>query len=303
MDVRDGAIGCVLGLSIGDALGAPFASRRAHQLPDPLPAFELAWMGHPAGSTTAITAMARTLASSLIDLGELDVADVLRRHLEWFRADPRGMESITRRVLARASEGATDPAEEYVRERGPEVSAGNGSVRSCAPLGVAYAGRPDELVALAPALSAITHADERCRTACVAITLVVAALVRGEPGDRAVVDALGMVADLDGGEELEFLVDQAGRARPVDGPDGGFALFTAGLALRVASEGRGFEEGLRYIVSLGGDTGSNAAASGALLGALHGHSGLPRGWLERLQDRDAIEREAMDLAELAQRIL
>ena len=291
----------MLGLSIGDAFGAPFASRRASQIPDPLPAFELMSMDRPPGSTTAITAMARLLAGSLIDMGRLDAGDLLRRHVAWFQTDPPGVDNITRRVLARASEGVTDPAEEYVRERGPEVSAGNGSVRYCAPLGVAYAGRPDELALSAPALSAITHADERCRTACLATTSVVAALVRGVPGDRAVVDGVGVVADREGGEELEYLVDQAGRARPVDGPDSGFALFTAGLALRVASDGPGFEEGLRHVVSLGGDTDANAAVSGALLGALHGYSGLPHAWLERLQDRRPIEREAADLAELARR--
>jgi ADP-ribosyl-[dinitrogen reductase] hydrolase len=301
MDVRDRAIGCLLGLSVGDALGGPFASRRAGEIPDPLPAFELAWMGRPPGSTSATTAMAHTLTTSLVDLGELDVRDVLRRHLEWFRADPPGLENITRRVLARASEGATDAAAEYLRQRGPEVSAGNGSIRYCAPLGVAYASRPDELAVLAPALSAMTHADERCRTACLATTVVVGALVRGLPGDRAVVDAVSRVADREGGEELEFLVGQAGRARPVDGPDMGFALFTAGLALQVVAEGQPFEEGLRYVVSLGGDTGANAAVSGALLGTLHGSSGLPRAWLDRLQDRNRIERQGGALAELALR--
>ena len=54
--------------------------------------------------------------------------------------------------------------------RGPEVTAGNGSVMYCAPLGVAYANRPANLFELAPALSALTHFDGRCRTACLAVT-------------------------------------------------------------------------------------------------------------------------------------
>src|SRR4029079_7512967 len=122
----------------------------------------------------------------------------------------------------------------------------------CAPLGVAYANRPEALATLAPALSALTHWDERCRTACLAITLAVASLVRGEPGDRAVIDAVTTVADRDGGEELEYLVEQAGRARPIDGPDMGFTFFTAGIALQVAAEQPAFEDGLRYVVGLGG---------------------------------------------------
>jgi ADP-ribosyl-[dinitrogen reductase] hydrolase len=301
MDARERALGSVLGLALGDALGAPFELRRAAQVPDPLPAFELEWMGMPPGTTTDDTAMARNLVRSLVEHGALDTDDVLARHISWLQTRPPDVENLTRVVLSRTAEGAPDAAREYVERRGPEVSAGNGSVMYCAPLGVAYAFRPDELFELAPALSAITHWDGRCRTACLAVTLTVAALVRGEPGDRAVVHAIAAVAEREGGEELEYLVEAAGRARPVDGPDMGFTLFTAGLALQVAAEQPPFEDGLRRVVGLGGDTDTNAAVAGALLGALHGRSGVPAVWLDRLQDRDAIEGEASALAELAER--
>jgi ADP-ribosyl-[dinitrogen reductase] hydrolase len=297
MDTRERAVGSGLGLALGDALGAPFEFRRAAQVPDPIPAFELGWMGLPPGTTTDDTAMARNLVRSLVERGALDTNDVLARHIAWLRTSPPDVGNLTRIVLSRAAEGAVDAARGYVVQRGPEVSAGNGSVMYCAPLGVAYALRPDALFELAPALSAVTHWDERCRTACLAVTLAVAALVRGEPGDRAVVDAVTAVAEREGGEELEYLVEAAGRARPVDGPDMGFTLFTAGLALQVAAEQPPFEEGLRYVVGLGGDTDTNAAVAGALLGALHGRAGLPVGWLDRLQDRNAIEAEAHALAQ------
>ena len=211
---------------------------------------------------------------------------MLARHIAWLETGPPDVGNLTRIVLSRAADGADDAAREYVEQRGPEVSAGNGSVMYCAPLGVAYAERPEELFMLAPALSAVTHWDERCRTACLAITLAVASLVRGEPGERAVIDAVTAVAGREGGEELEYLVEQAGRARPIDGPDMGFTFFTAGLALQVAAEQSGFEEGLRHVVGLGGDTDTNAAVAGALLGALHGREGLPATWLERLADRE-----------------
>jgi ADP-ribosyl-[dinitrogen reductase] hydrolase len=300
MDTRERAVGSVLGLALGDALGAPFEFRRAAQVPEPVPAFELEWMGLPPGTTTDDTAMARNLVRSLVERGALDTADVLARHIEWLGTRPPDVGNLTRIVLSRAAAGAADAAHDYVRQRGPEVSAGNGSVMYCAPLGVAYALRPDELFELAPALSAVTHWDERCRTACLAVTLAVSALVRGRPGDRAVVDAVNAVTECEGGEELEYMVEQAGRARPVDGPDMGFTLFAAGLALQVAAERRSFEDGLRYVVGLGGDTDTNAAVAGALLGALHGRSGLPASWLDRLQDRDAIEADALGLAELVE---
>ena len=302
MDMRERAVGSVLGLALGDALGAPFEFRRAAQVPDPVPAFELEWMGLPPGTTTDDTAMARNLIGSLLERrGVLDTNDVLARHIAWLESGPPDVGNLTRIVLSRAADGVKDAAQAYVEQRGPEVSAGNGSVMYCAPLGVAYADRPEQLLTLAPALSAITHWDERCRTACLAITLAVASLVRGDPGERAVIDAVIAVADREGGEELEYLVEQAGRTRPVDGPDMGFTLFTAGLALQVAAEQPGFEEGLRHVVGLGGDTDTNAAVAGALLGALHGRGGLPTTWLEHVADRGALEADAMALADLAGR--
>jgi ADP-ribosyl-[dinitrogen reductase] hydrolase len=207
--------------------------------------------------------------------------------------------NLTRRVLSRARDGADDAARGYVEQRGPEVSAGNGSVMYCAPLGVAYANRPDELFEAAPALSAITHWDERCRTACLVVTLAVAALVRGEEPRDAVVRAVSAVGGREGAEELEELVDTAGLTRPIDGPDQGFVFFTTGVALRTAAEAPPFEEGLRAVVALGGDTDTNAAVTGALLGAQHGRDALPVGWLARLEDADALEADAETLATLA----
>lgn len=291
----------MLGLALGDALGAPFASLRSHQIPSPAPALQLPLMDRPPGSTTDATAMARTLVGSLAFHGSLAPEDVLRRHVEWATTAPAGAGSFTRKVLARASADDGEAARIVWEERGPEASAGNGSVAYCGPLGVAYAGRPEELHEAGPALSAITHWDERCGTAVTALTLAVAALVRGEPVDASIQGALIAVEDRPGAEELEFLVDAIGESRAIDGPDRGFCLFAGAAALRAPLRDPTFEAGLLDVVGLGGDTGANAAGAGALLGAIAGRSGLPGDWLDRLQEGPAIEAEAATLGPLAAR--
>ena len=162
---------------------------------------------------------------------------------------------------------------------------------------------------MAPRLSAITHHDERCRTAVLAVTLATAAAVRGDSPGRSAGQALEAVLDREGGEELEFLAEEAGRARRVDGPDMGFCLFAAGLGLQALAragmwQGLGqpeVEAELRRVVALGGDTDTNAAVVGALLGAAAGRTALPSAWLDRVAGRDEIDREARGLVPLADR--
>jgi ADP-ribosyl-[dinitrogen reductase] hydrolase len=292
-----------LGLALGDALGAPFKFMRAGRIPVPLPAFELPWQGLPPGTTTDDTAMARNLACSLVAVRRFDPADLVARHLAWFRSGPPDVSSLTRKVLQRVSEGADaeQAAEAIWRLRGPEVSAGNGSVMYCAPLGVAYAQRPGELLRVAPKLSALTHFDGRCRTAVVAVTLAIAGLVRGDPPRPAAGAAVDAVLPLVGGEELEFLIDAIGDSRPVDGPDQGFCLYAAGAGLQALVREAPFEEAIVRVVRLGGDTDTNGAVAGALLGAATGASSLPDSWMSRLVDRAGLESEAKALAAMALR--
>jgi ADP-ribosylglycohydrolase len=172
----------------------------------------------------------------------------------------------------------------------------------CAPLGAAYARRSGELPRLAPKLSALTHYDHRCRTAVLAVTLAAAAAVRGAGRAEAVAEALGAVAALEGGEEIEFLVEAVGEVRAIDGPDQGFCLYAAGAGLQALARGGTFEEELRRVVGLGGDTDTNAAVAGALVGAAAGRGGLPEGWLARLPDRAVIEEEAGQLATVTKRL-
>ncbi|MEX0753550.1 MAG: ADP-ribosylglycohydrolase family protein [Actinomycetota bacterium] len=299
---KDRAVGSVLGLALGDALGAPFEFTRADAIPDPVPAFERPWMGFPPGTTTDDTAMARNLTRSLAERAGLDAADVLSRHAGWLRTEPPDVGTLTRQVLSRVQPGLPEDAaaREVWERRGPEVSAGNGSVMYCGPLGVAYAHRPNLLHELAPALSAITHWDERCRTAVTAVTLAAAAFVRGDTVLEAVQGALVAVEDREGAEELEFLVEAAGTQRRIDGPDMGFCLFTAGVAMQAAlRDDEDFEASLRRVVALGGDTDTNAAVAGALVGARVGRAGLPAAWLDLLADRAEIESEASALLPLA----
>src|SRR5438552_537097 len=76
--------------------------------------------------------------------GRFDPDDLVDRHLAWFRTGPPDVGTLTRLVLERVDRGepAAHAAAAVWEQRGPEVSAGNGSVMYCAPLGAAFANRP-----------------------------------------------------------------------------------------------------------------------------------------------------------------
>jgi ADP-ribosylglycohydrolase len=52
------------------------------------------------------------------------------------------------------------------------------------------------------------------------------------------------------------------------------------------------------VVGLGGDTDTNAAVAGALLGALHGVDAIPSDWVGTLVAGGTILHDAADLAAL-----
>ena len=76
---------------------------------------------------------------------------------------------------------------------------------------------------------------------------------------------------------------------------------TAGVALRALAHAANFEQGILDGVAVGGDTDTNSAVAGALLGARDGREALPPAWLAKLADREAIEHEAEALADLVDR--
>jgi len=57
-----------------------------------------------------------------------------------------------------------------------------------------------------------------------------------------------------------------------------------------------FEESLVAVIQAGGDTDTNGAVAGAILGALHGASSIPDRWVSRIA-------RAEELVSLADRLL
>ncbi len=318
---QDRARGALLGHAVGDALGTTYEFERIEQPPYPAlatgPATGVVGAGPfdlEPGQVTDDTQLAVCLARSLAERGGLDVADVAARYVAWSE-HAFDIGAQTGAALARLERGeppssaALDVWREHARR-----PAGNGSLMRTAPIAVALGGAPGPaLVEAAIADSLITHADPRCALACAAFDAAIAAAI-AEPLDGSAQIAVARRA-LDRGaawlreawagggaeaaadrEHLErAAVDLAGdldaalRADPdVHGDElhlqrsAGFVRVAFRLAFWHAVHAPSWRDAAVDLASRGGDADTNAAITGALLGARDGAAAIPAAWVERV---------------------
>jgi ADP-ribosyl-[dinitrogen reductase] hydrolase len=283
--------GCLLGLGVGDALGAPLEFMSAEQILIKHGVVREmiggGWLNVRPGETTDDTAMALTLAESLIEKKTFDRDDAAARYVAWLRSGPRDVGNTIRASLTRIGEGM-EP-EEASAEAHFEVggkTAGNGAAMRAAPLALAFPDSEEKLLAHARADAAVTHHDPLAGQGSAALVLMIAAAL-GPGKDKTAVP----------GKAREVL-SALGEARAVPDPSGkeakdlrptGFVLDTLECAAWAFLSGKGFEDCLVRAVNLGGDTDTIGAITGALCGAWYGAPKIPDRWLRPLDQRTALE--------------
>lgn len=305
--------GALLGLAVGDALGATleFAEPRAPAFPSRAggPHTEIVGGGPfrlVPGQVTDDTHMACCLAEGLASArGRYDAADVARRYAAWqeLAFDIGAQTSAALNAIREGVPPARAGREVWVRSaRRP---AGNGSLMRTAPIGVFLADDPTARRAASLADSAITHADPRCRLACAAFDAAVAAAVLGasSPAElreaaraellpaAAILRAEGedgaacSAALLELGEDLDLSSQDDPRLYEPPAHlhrNRGFVRVAFRLAFWELQHAPSFRDALLDVVNRGGDADTNGAIAGALAGALHGVDAIPEAWRRRV---------------------
>lgn len=248
MTLRD----AVYGAAVGDALGVPYEFM-------PRGSFECEGMTgygthrQPAGTWSDDTSMLLATCDSYRELGKVDCADIRRRFEDWCRL---GRYSCDGDVFDIG--GTTATALSLGRGLDGERDNGNGSLMRIAPL--AYFGADASKVG---EVSAITHAHQVSKAACV---------------------------------ELVRALRQIRSGRPLKAPDGpptrsgGYVLDTLQSALWCLLSTRSYRDCVLAAVNLGDDTDTTACVAGALAGEMYGFGAIPSEWVGALRGRDLIER-------------
>jgi ADP-ribosylglycohydrolase len=302
---RDRQRGTLIGLAVGDALGAAVEFESPGTFP-PVTGFRAGGPhGLAAGEWTDDTSMALALADSIASGWDLN--DQARRYVSWWR---RGEYSVNGRCFDIG--GTTWTALSNFERTGnahtsgdqSEYSCGNGSIMRLAPVPIRFADlfpdRLGDLLSRAIESSYPTHRHDRCASACAYLTLVLCGLIHGQPREevlRADWEPLRLARALLVKGQMPLHPDIAAvadgsfrRKQPPAIAGGGFVVECLEAALWAFHDATDFREAVLRAVNLGDDADTTGAVCGQLAGACWGESGIPQEWRATLGRFDMIKK-------------
>jgi ADP-ribosylglycohydrolase/fructose-1,6-bisphosphatase/inositol monophosphatase family enzyme len=283
------AQGCLLGQLAGDALGTHVemqpASEIVHRYPNGVR--HLDGGGHwstIAGQPADDGEMALMLARSVVDNGGFGAEATAHAYHFWWKSHPFGFGATVSRALEAISHADVkgNRAAETARGAADEKSQANGSLMRTSPLGIwGWRRPPAELAAHARTDSAITHPHPVCQDACAAYTIAIAHAIRTGASAREVYEhALRWAKENSVEMPVRMALMEASQRPPQDysGWNAGWVLIALRNAFYQLLHAPNLEEGVVASVMAGGDTDTNAAIAGALLGAVYGRQAIPAQW-------------------------
>jgi ADP-ribosyl-[dinitrogen reductase] hydrolase len=303
LTLRDRYRGTLLGLAVGNALGLPVESwpgaeirrrypRGVREI-DPIE-LELPWDDD--------VAQAVILIEAILEHDTLGSEDLAERLTAWSESNGRGMGSQTRAVISALRQGMLpSEAARLVWDRSGGESAGNGAVMRCAPVAMRWPGSVAKLLEETERSSRVTHHDPRCVWSAFAVNLAVAEALNGR---SASIESLADLLERAGVGPHTLLAVRAVSGRPLeslrlDGSGIGYTLKAMQAGLWCLEHSTSFEESLVTLIHAGGDTDTNGAVAGAILGALNGAGSIPDRWISRVARKDDLIRYADRLLERA----
>lgn len=285
--------GALLGHAVGNALGGPlegYPSQRIRALlPQGIRDIPAREKHQPWDDDVA---QAIELAECLLETNPFNPDTYLRRLVRWAETSGRGIGRQTYEVLSRARAGTrgTEAAIAIWEESG-RGAAGNGAIMRCVPVALRWRRDPLRLIEDAGHSARVTHYDPRCVWTTVAACAVIAHALAGSHGTlHELADGLSRVGAPD---EVVAAVRRSATsdlsALELDEPHSmGYTVRTMSAGLWVFLNGTDFESTLLRIIHAGGDTDTNGAVAGAVLGARFGASSIPERWITALPSPQAL---------------
>ena len=269
------AQGCLLGQLAGDALGGLVEFQTSEDIRQEYPegVRKLADGGTwntIAGQPTDDSEMALMLARMLADLGKYDPAEARKAYVFWLDSKPFDCGMTTFSGL---------------RGQPNQDSQANGALMRISPLGIFGAHYElDQVAEWARHDAALTHPHPVCQQVNALFTMAIAHTILTGCGSKELYEQIkSWTEQMDVEKSLLDVVTDAAMSPPDDYVHHqGWVLIAFRNALWQLLHAPNLEEGIVDTVMRGGDTDTNAAICGALLGAVYGRDAIPGQWVESL---------------------
>ena len=302
MDLLSRFRGSLLGLAVGDALGAPveFEPRGSFA---PITGFR---GGGPfnlrAGDWTDDTSLALCLAESLVEQHGFDPRDQAERYVRWWK---EGHLSCTGNCFdvgntTKASlQRFMDTGNPYSGPTNPETGS-NGSLMRLSPVPLFYHTRPQLAVEYSGLSSKTTHGALAAIDSCRYLGALIVGALKGVKREALLTGRYEPAAGMWSRNPLTSEVDSVAggsfkRSEPPVIKAQGTAVKTLEAALWAFSKSRSFEEGCLLAVNLGDDSDTVGAVYGQFAGAYYGVDSIPSIWRNELSKVDVLENMAYKL--------
>jgi ADP-ribosylglycohydrolase len=254
-----------------------------------------------AGQPTDDSELALTLARSIVAQDAFEREAVLDAYRDWLRSSPFDVGDTVGAAL---------------RDHPNPASQANGSLMRASPLGVYAHALDTSLTAeLARQDASLTHPSPVCADATAAFVVAIAHAVRVGDGALGAWRAAMEWADADGAALVVREALEAAREKPpvCDQGSEGWVRIALQNAFFELLHAPSLEAGVVASVRRGGDTDTNAAIAGALLGAVHGRDAVPAQWRSMVLSCRPLAPRArrprprpfwpVDVLEIAERLL
>ncbi|CUJ83584.1 ADP-ribosyl-[dinitrogen reductase] glycohydrolase [Shimia thalassica] len=268
------AQGTLLGQLAGDALGSfvefQDAATIAHQHPEGV--VELSDGGTwnlIAGQPTDDGEMALALARSLCAQECFDTEHVKQSYIDWRRSRPFDIGMTTSRAIS-------------ALETGSDVSfdsQANGALMRASPIGVFAHGNPELASEIARKDAHLTHPNRVTVAANSAFAAAISIGTAGANEEEMWSAAYAYSGENSGGDVVRKRLIDARTKRPAEYQHQmGWVLTAFQNAFYCLMAGKSLRDAVVSTVAQGGDTDTNAAICGALVGARQGRDAVPLQW-------------------------
>ena len=302
--------GSILGLAVGDALGAPVEFKRPGSFKPVTTMTSGGAFGLRPGQWTDDTSLALCLAESLVETNGFDLIDQLERYVRWYRD---GHLSSTGECfdIGNTTKMALNHYEETKEPySGPTglATAGNGSIMRLAPVPLAYAKDFGVAVERSGESSKTTHGALEAVDSCRYLGGLIAASATGvdktEFLSKRYSQKPGYWTENPLCQNVDAIANGSFKEKsPPEIKGSGYVIDCLEAALWAFYKTESFGDGCLLAVNLGDDADTTGAVYGQLAGAYYGASGIPDKWLQALTHQKLVQSFGDRLYELSISVL